>query len=77
MLPDATEPPLTDTSAMERPRQLQLWLVLEPDREPIKGSLAGRQGPRRDFEGWMQLAAVLEELMARGDATGDRRFDQV
>lgn len=46
-----------------------LWLELEPDSEPIKGSLGTAQGERRAFEGWMEFAASLDALIAARQIT--------
>ena len=43
-------------------KTLRLSLEVEPDSEPIKGSLAPEQGQRTAFEGWMELAATLLAL---------------
>lgn len=61
---------------MEGPRRLHLSLVLEPDREPIRGALETRRGERHEFEGWIELAAALEALMHPDGSTGDRPVDE-
>lgn len=43
-------------------KMLRLSLEVEPDSEPIKGSLAPEHGQRRTFQGWMELAAALQAL---------------
>ncbi len=43
-------------------KTLRLSLEVEPDSEPIKGSLTPEQGQRRAFQGWMELAATLLAL---------------
>lgn len=45
---------------------LHLSLELEVDSEPIKGWLQAERGERREFEGWMELAAALEVLIEGG-----------
>ena len=45
---------------------MRLLLELEPGSEPIKGSLAREHGERREFQGWMELAAALEALSEEG-----------
>ena len=48
---------------MEVLEPMHLSLELLPGNEPIKGSLADETGVSRSFEGWIELAAVLEALM--------------
>ncbi len=51
-------------------QRLQLWLALEPASDPIKGSLSAQHGEQREFEGWIEFAAVLQALI---DVDGDNR----
>ncbi len=51
-------------------RRLLLSLALEPASDPIKGSLRAQHGEQREFQGWIELAAVLQALI---DADGDDR----
>ncbi len=43
-------------------KMLRLSLEVEPDSEPVKGSLAPEHGQPRAFQGWMELAATLLAL---------------
>jgi hypothetical protein len=53
---------------MEWPRQLHLSLDLEPS-ELIRGSVHGEHDERREFEGWMELAAALRAAMDACDTS--------
>ncbi len=48
--------------------RLHLSLALEPASDPIKGSLRAQHGEQREFQGWMEFAAVLQALI---DVDGD------
>lgn len=37
-------------------------LAIDPDSEPITGAVTSEDGARQAFKGWLELAAVLEEL---------------
>lgn len=39
-----------------------LWLELDLDAQPIKGTLAPPRGPSVPFVGWLGLTAALEGL---------------
>ncbi len=52
---------------------VRLCLEVVGRSEPIRGWLADGKGDRRGFQGWMELAAVLEALM---DATEPNRVAQ-
>lgn len=51
---------------------MRLSLVLERDSDPIRGSLQSLDGEPQQFEGWMELAVVLEALIDHQDAAADR-----
>ncbi len=50
---------------MER-EQLRLLLELELGSDPVKGSLRASPTECRQFEGWMEFAAVLDAMMQPG-----------
>ena len=43
---------------MEKP--LRITLELEPDGEPIVGSLHADESPEHSFYGWLEFAAAIE-----------------
>jgi hypothetical protein len=68
--------------------RLRLLLELEPDSDPIRGSLEDQRGQRATFYGWMEFAAAVSALheartaevtpraappRGRADETGDGR----
>jgi hypothetical protein len=56
---------------------LQLTIDLEPDTAPITGRVSSGPTVARPFQGWLELAAIIEQLRndAQPEATlgGDRR----
>ena len=41
---------------------LTLWMEIELDADPIRGAFAAPKLARREFSGWLGLAAALEAL---------------
>jgi hypothetical protein len=52
---------------MERPRGT--WLEVDLAEDPIAGRLHDGQHPPRDFSGWLDLIAALEEARVRALGT--------
>jgi hypothetical protein len=52
---------------MERPRGT--WLEVDLTQEPIAGRLHDGKHPPRDFSGWLDLVAALEEARVRATGT--------
>ncbi len=48
------------------PQLLRLLLELELGSDPVKGSLQASPSDHRQFEGWMEFAAVLDAMMQPG-----------
>jgi hypothetical protein len=62
-------------------RRLRLTLELDPDSEPIRGTVTD-QGAQRSFTGWMQLVTAMQaavdnaatrSISARGQTAADER----
>jgi hypothetical protein len=45
---------------------LRLVLDVEPDAEPIRGTVRDADGAERAFVGWLALVGVLDELRGTG-----------
>ena len=43
-------------------RTVRLWMEIELDADPIRGALTVPELARREFSGWLGLAAALEAL---------------
>jgi hypothetical protein len=51
---------------------VHIVLVLDPEADPIGGSVRGDRSPARQFSGWLALGRALEQELAvarRGSAT--------
>ncbi len=42
----------------------QLWFEVDPDRDPIAGHMHAGAEPRRPFDSWLELVALIEEARA-------------
>jgi hypothetical protein len=56
---------------MHEPQQVRVVLDLDPNSEPIRGSLSATDQDSRPFFGWLELAGAVEA--ARAEAAVDRR----
>lgn len=54
-----------------REQPVRLQLEIDAHSEPIRGTLGDHHGDRRTFEGWMELAAVLQAFCDGGAAIDD------
>jgi hypothetical protein len=54
---------------MRQSRQIRVVLDIEPDGEPIRGSLSAVDHDSRPFFGWLELVGAVEA--ARRPAAGD------
>jgi hypothetical protein len=48
-------------------RRLHLTLAVDPGSDPITGTVASPDGGEASFVGWVELAALLDELLERTD----------
>lgn len=55
---------------------LRLWLELDLDAEPIRGTLRQSGGPSSTFTGWLGLSAALERLREVPEAGKSRGGDR-
>ena len=49
--------------------RIHLRVAIEPDHEPIRGTLADSAGTTHDFTGWLELMSAFDH--ARRGADGD------
>ena len=49
---------------------LELWI--DPDSEPISGWVAGSDGEREQFGGWVELTAAIESARRQLSCAGSR-----
>ncbi len=59
-----------DDGVTNSPDHMRIELDLEVGSDPIRGRLGHDPDTPREFYGWIELAAALEALMAKG-ADGD------
>lgn len=63
----------TDDRPSDQPAtsRIQVWLELDLDTLPIKGTLSAPDCPPIPFVGWLGLTAALEGLRTVGDGSSD------
>lgn len=44
---------------------MRMTIELDPGRQPIRGWLQEAMGPRREFDGMLELLCLLEEMRER------------
>ena len=49
----------------EPPQHLHVDLEFEVGSDPIRGRIGSHAPPTREFQGWIELAAALEELIGQ------------
>jgi hypothetical protein len=49
---------------MKSTAPIVLTLRIEPGSEPIAGRITGESGRTHEFSGWMDLARVIDEVLA-------------
>jgi hypothetical protein len=55
-----------------RPARVQVTLDIEPDSEPICGSLSDRDGASQAFSGWIELVSLLQDAATTRASQADR-----